>query len=223
MTEFVKQKAVPDGRPPWKRFLLRHLNRSVNLAWDVTHGGWYGGIKPHDFRDQGAFATMSTDVLAMGPMFGKLSREMTFVDVGCGRGRVIRWLLAHGHTGKIVGIELDEEVARCAKKHFAPWPNVEIVHAHILEHLRPEWHFFYLFNPFDATIVSMLLKVLSEIHRHDPEPVNVFYYNPRLLVDKDGIAHNFDEWAPGWEIRAARLPTLSNFAYLTVFTHRMRG
>lgn len=48
----------------------------------------------------------------------KFSRTYTFTDIGCGRGRVL-WLAKEYGFAKVIGIELDAELAADAKKNLS--------------------------------------------------------------------------------------------------------
>jgi len=179
-------------------FWLLISNKVRNLTWDLRHGGWYGGIHRSAADQAGAHAVMSSDVNALDAILPFFPKDETVVDVGSGKGRVIRWLLAHGHRGKIVGAEIDPEVAARSRRHFRN-PQVEIIDGSILATIRKDWRFFYLFNPFDAETLSLLLSILTAMH---PEGrIWVVYYNSTHL-DFSGIEREWKVVNGELEVRA---------------------
>ena len=76
------------------------------------------------------------------------------VDVGCGKGRVIISGLGRGFTNRIVGLELDEDVAAATRKRLTSYPNVTVLTGDAVENLPEDGTLFYLFNSFEQPIVT---------------------------------------------------------------------
>ena len=71
------------------------------------------------FAHLGAHETVNTSYEALQFFFDQvpLRADDIFVDVGCGKGRVMNFLLKKGVTNRIIGIELDPQIAgQTAKK-----------------------------------------------------------------------------------------------------------
>ena len=78
--------------------------------------------------------TTSTDYSLMPFFFASIiNKDDILVDVGCGQGRVINWLLLTGYTNKIYGIEYEFDIAEGARKRFLKHPNVVIISGDVLE------------------------------------------------------------------------------------------
>jgi SAM-dependent methyltransferase len=127
---------------------------------------WFGGVSR-----LGDTSVQSSDVRTIAGLFNQIKpwlRNETIVDVGCGKGRVIQWLLANGYTNPIVGIEIVSDVAEKTRKRFARYDQVEVIDGNVVECLRPDWKVFYMFNPFLSisafSNLVLMLTMLSQLH-----------------------------------------------------------
>jgi hypothetical protein len=109
---------------------------------------------------------------------GRVHRSDVLVDVGCGKGRVVGWWLGQGFRNKIVGIELDDELAAGAARRFRRHPNVTIVPGSVVGSVPRDATLFYLFNPFGRdTLVAFrdeLERLFVGVGR---ARVRIIYYN----------------------------------------------
>lgn len=152
------------------------LKRTVkvlrNLTTDIYLGGLYGTVsRPHGWGSH-ANAVAPTDYGALPYIFGayQVRPEDVFVDVGCGRGRVIRWWLRQGYTNRLIGVELDEKTASYARAKFSKWHNVEIIQGNIFDHIPPEATVFYCYNPFQREWVEKFRDGLRYSHPETRSP-----------------------------------------------------
>ena len=170
-----------DWRTASRMIRVAASNKAYNLLRDLKAGGWYGGYKPP--RWKGAHGALSSDYRALDQMLVAFTnKKEPVVDVGSGRGRVLRWLLDHGYE-RIIGVEIDTDLAFDSMWHFRNESSfqVEIVPGSIIDVLRPEWRQFYAFNPFDIETTVTWLMRLRLLH---PEGgVSIIYYNPRLDLE----------------------------------------
>lgn len=156
-------------------YRLRKMAR--NLLFDLRHGALIGVMIDTRFPDQGARETSSTDYAVLPILFdGLIQPADVLVDVGCGRGRVILWWLDQGLRNKIVGIELDPEVADYARERTKKSRNVRIVTGNVLQSLPGDATVFYLYNPFEQWVVERFKRMLEE-QFGESHPVTVVYYN----------------------------------------------
>jgi precorrin-6B methylase 2 len=58
---------------------------------------------------------------------GRIEPNDVLVDVGCGKGRVTNWWLSQGLRNRMVGIELDPDVASATEKRLRRFSNVTIL------------------------------------------------------------------------------------------------
>ena len=103
-----------------------------------------------------------------------------FVDVGCGWGRVISFLMLKFKmtktqwSCKFVGIEINTKAANIAKKRFRDFKQVEIINSDILLNIPRDATVFYLFNPFGE---KDLVYFINSINKKINHPVRLLYLN----------------------------------------------
>ena len=158
------------------QFLKRCLVFAENQLLDLKYCGHFMGITVKTkYSDLGATDSGYTPYRVLNHIFkDKISERDVFVDVGCAKGRIIAWLLSRGFNNKIIGVELDEDLAQIAQKIFEKKENVKIVNGNILECFPEEGTIFYLFNPFDKNVMTQFSTILKS--RNQPD-IQVFYYN----------------------------------------------
>jgi SAM-dependent methyltransferase len=159
-------------------------------------GGPCGGIKKSLYAHLGAYETESTDYAQLSYVFRcnkvLVHESDVLVDVGCGKGRVINFWLGRGYRNRMVGIELDPEIADATRERLARYPNVEIVTADATQVLPADGTFFFLYNPFNEDATRRFVERLR--HRR---AIRVLY-----LHSKHANAFRDDPWWSVAELRA---------------------
>ena len=157
--------------------LKRRLRRAREDRLDRKIGGvTLAEVRESRFQDLGAYPTMSADYGAVEMMFKKfpLSEKDVFVDVGCGFGRVISWLLLKKSPCKrYYGVELDPDGAAITEKRFTDYPQVSILTGNVLDVLPSDGTVFWLYNPFDVCVLDAFL---SKLETGRETPAWVMYY-----------------------------------------------
>lgn len=122
-----------------------------------------------------------------------LSRDHVFVDVGCGKGRVLLLAARYGFR-RSIGLELSPSLCEVAEANLANFRQryddlgeVEIHCANVLEHqFSDNETVFFLFWPFDREVTVDFLKILRASLTRNPREVwliiNEFQF-PELLED----------------------------------------
>ena len=143
-----------------------------------------------DGANEGYYATAPSlldEALALWQttLGGYSLEDYTFIDLGCGKGRVV--LLAAGYPFRAVtGIELNPELARTARANLRRWPStrraclaVQVVVGDILElKLLPGPVVLYLFNAFDRSVARAFLARLEDATRSRTAPIDLIYMHP---------------------------------------------
>ena len=152
-----------------------HIKYYLDCLMDLRYGGYFGGIR---YGHLGANDTSSSYYYVISRLFQKypVKASDVLVDVGCGKGRVINWWLRKGYANKIVGIELDENVAAKTMKTFKKNENVEILCGNAVDAIPADGTLFYLYNSFNGEVLKefkdRLKKVCANI-----EEVRIYYVN----------------------------------------------
>ncbi|MBR2789720.1 MAG: class I SAM-dependent methyltransferase, partial [Eggerthellaceae bacterium] len=121
------------------------------------------------FAAEGAHDPTPTPYFILAELFRQVDFDATshLLDVGCGAGRVLAFFIREGFPGRATGVELDPRLASQAQNWAARYGNLEVLQADVLTlDLSPYTHF-YLFNPFDT---SVLLKLLSAVESDAKAP-----------------------------------------------------
>lgn len=153
----------------------------ANALLDLRFGGLLRGGKETLHAHLGAYATNNSSYGTVQALFcGRVKPTDVLVDVGCGKGRVINAWLAEGYTNQMIGIELDAGVAGKTRARLRRYSNVSILTGDIIANFPSDGTLFYLFNPFDAKVMSRFKDTLKEcISRRATGEACVLYYNCR--------------------------------------------
>jgi len=128
----------------------------------------------------------------------RIEKNDVLIDIGCGKGRVLNFLLAQKLNCPIIGVEIDPVVGRVTKKRFQRYPKIKILIGDIEDKkIFPEsGTIFYLCNPFsDKILRNFSNQILEKINRG-------FYKNtnrPLILYNYCFFLHVFEE-NPFWEV-----------------------
>jgi SAM-dependent methyltransferase len=151
--------------------------RSVSLSTlqinsdNRRHGVDYSATKPRVFAK----------FLARTPV----DRSGTFVDLGCGKGRVLLLAAEHGFR-RAVGVEFSPELCRVARSNIAAYcrrrrsaTSFAVQESDVTRFsMRDDEAFFFLFNPFDLVVMKAVLDRLEASLRRAPRRAALLYYNP---------------------------------------------
>lgn len=127
-------------------------------------------------------------------------RSLTFVDVGCGKGKTLV-LAAESGFARLVGVELSSELAAAARRNLsARGVRGEVAEGDAAEFVFPDGPLFvFLFNPFGEVTLRAVLEELRRSHAGKHRPVFLGYQNPvhRELVVAAGFVPIADgkDWA----------------------------
>lgn len=141
-------------------------------------------------------------------------REVTdhdvFVDLGSGMGRVVLQAASYPF-GKVIGVEISEALHNIARDNIQRnrqrlrCPDVELVHADVLEYELPEdVTVVFLYNPFQGEVFDTVVdRLFQSIERH-PRRVRIIYVNPveeqsLLMTGRIRLVRGVGGWRPSRE------------------------
>lgn len=165
---------------------IRRLLR--NLYLDLRYGRFLGGSKRTPYAHLGAKDTMNSDYRALALLLDPEMRAGdVFVDVGCGRGRVINFVLHQGRAARVYGLELDPEVAAEVAQRLRHRKDVTIAVGNCLETLPADATVIYAFNPFTRALMEQFKERLFALYGPSGRlrGLRFIYYN---AVDADLFA-----------------------------------
>ena len=161
--------------------IARAARLGRNLILDLKFGRFLGGRQASPYAHLGAHETANSDYRWMDVVFeGQLRPDDVLVDVGCGWGRVINWWLNAGAGLRIVGLELDPEVASAARSRLGKHPRVTILTGDAVANLPADGTLFYMYNPFDAAVMTRFRDRMLSLFRGRRD-VRIVYVNHEHL------------------------------------------
>lgn len=153
-----------------------------DALFDFKYSGWLLDNRRSRYKHLGANDVYHSDYDALQLIFNyccPVQDDDILVDVGCGKGRVINFWLSRGLSNRMVGLELDPDIAAQTAKQFARWPNVSICAGDAISNLPAAGTLFYFYNPFAKDKVCEFENRLLQIA--PDKPVKVVYYNPKSI------------------------------------------
>jgi SAM-dependent methyltransferase len=123
----------------------------------------------------------------------KLGAEDVFVDMGCGKGRVV-FFVALQKIKKVIGVEVDDSLIAAARENLGNLrvrnSPIELVHADGADFDVSEGTVFYMFNPFGLKTVEKVISRIKESLTGHPRKIRIVYYAPEhcgLLDNQDWL------------------------------------
>jgi len=195
---------------------LKYLHKLIRLVRNVyidlkTTGHFLGGTVATKHPHLGVTAIGSTDYSLMPALFGATLRaDDVFVDVGCGKGRVLCWLVHKGYTNQLIGVELDPEISARTRLHLKKHSNISIISGNIFDNLPANATFFYLYNPFNEEIAKAFKQALESSYLPQGRTIRVlYYYSHCVKLFKDDPRWSIHEFSIGFQ-KEATLLTLNH-------------
>jgi SAM-dependent methyltransferase len=149
-----------------------------NLAMDLRYGGSLAGTEPAS--SAGTAPVTNSQYSVLPHIFaGRIGPHDVLVDVGCGKGRVINWWLSQGLRNRMVGIELDPEVASAAASRLRRFANVSIVNEDATVWLPDDATLAYMYSPFNAATMARFKEHVAE--RFAGKDITLLYWNPQFV------------------------------------------
>lgn len=151
------------------------------MALDLRYGGrLLGGNVKNPESDKGYHDSENTDYDMLTRIFESvvLGPEDVVVDVGCGKGRLMNWLMSRGFTGRMVGVEVNPVIADFTRARLRRYPSVKVITGDATELIPGNGTVFYLYNPFGGPIVRAFAQNLAATKSTSKTRTLVIYFNP---------------------------------------------
>lgn len=175
-------------RPSLHPFDLKHRVDTSGLLYadDLSSG------HRHDRHSEGYYGTAPSLFHSLVsrweqtlPAAGLSLPDYSFVDLGCGKGRVLM-MASEYRFRSIAGVELNPVLARVAQKNLAGWmrspracEDIRVLHEDVLSAPLPDGPaVLYCFNSFEREMVRLLLHHLAEDSMARCHPIDLLYVHP---------------------------------------------
>jgi SAM-dependent methyltransferase len=192
-------RAIASLRRPADRLADRVLDRGLDTSSQLK-------LPIHGVEDRVLYVPSSWHVLPRALRYIGVSEEDTFVDFGCGKGRIVHQA-ALWPFRRVIGVEVSPELAEiarsvlAARSHQHRCRNVEIVVSDVREFRVPDdFTIGYFFRPFgDRTLQAVLQAIVESIDRN-PRRVRLIYLWPMTSRSKILATGRFrvvkEQWSP---------------------------
>jgi SAM-dependent methyltransferase len=171
----------------FRSVFLRGLLNTVSLIASEKKYEKLFGISTSTFKQSKSkeyFHYQAASYLVLFKIFKvlkELAPNYTFVDIGCGRGRVLFVAENEGYN-ELLGLDLDEELVYEAKKNSKTYKlkrkesSLRFLCVNAIEHKYEDRKtIYFMFNPFNE---SVLKKVLAGISAAGASESLIVYMNP---------------------------------------------
>jgi SAM-dependent methyltransferase len=183
------------GRSQKLRSLLGPVFKTINharcRAWDLTHGVDTCGEIPLTSLDfQSRNRTPGLEYQSHHPEIIRSSllllpiqhRDYTFVDFGCGKGRVLL-IASEFEFRKIIGLELAPQLAEIALRNVGSYraarqkcSYIEVLTADATDYeLAAENQVLYFFSPFTLNLMSQILEKIEDSLQRSPRDLLILF------------------------------------------------
>lgn len=120
--------------------------------------------------------------------FLRLTKNDIFIDLGCGKGRVV-FKVALQNLKKVIGVEMDSNLIDIARRNLNNLKKsntaIELIHTDAAAYKITEENIFFLFNPFGHKTLQQVILNIKESLMAYPRKIRIIYYGPvhRGLLD----------------------------------------
>jgi SAM-dependent methyltransferase len=151
-----------------------------NAVHDLRYGKPLGGTVRTKYAHLGANDVGNADYSDLALLFAgvPVGPGDVIVDVGAGKGRSINWFLDRYPGNRIVGIELDPDICAETARRLRKHENVTILCGDATAMLPADGTVFYLFNPFDESVMRRFAQAMLE----RGTPATILYLNAKHVV-----------------------------------------
>ncbi len=130
----------------------------------------------------------------------------TFVDIGCGKGRVLMLAALHGFN-RVVGVDYSPSLCGTAERNLASLRSTKQLRFDAVIHaldaadyeFQPDETVVFLFNPFDEVVLRRVLDNLRTSLQRHPRALWLIYHHPlwRSAVEECGLFSTAEEHSFG--------------------------
>ena len=141
---------------------------------------------------KGATGSQSAPYRGLEEVFAEvpITSEDSFIDVGCGKGRVLAYLVSRNAPCRITGIELNPEVASVASGWSSRFPNVEVIEGDAFDLDYNDYTILFMYRPMETDAFMDFIDMLEKSLAHN---ITVIYY-------ADGQSGYYLNDRPGWKL-----------------------
>lgn len=125
-------------------------------------------------QTHGAIDTIHTPYGTLRAMLGRepFTAEDSIIDIGCGMGRPLAYLVRAKFPGKITGVEINPVVAECAQQWAARYDNVDVICGDAFELDLSAFTAFFMWKPMTP---ETFLRFAEKMEQEIDHPAKLFF------------------------------------------------
>ncbi len=161
----------------------------------------------------GATGSQATPYLVLETMFNHSSflESDSFIDVGCGKGRVLAYMIKNHSMSRIDGVELCEDEAHFAQKWTGKYPNVNVICGNAFDLNYNNYSVIYMGRPFlDNEIFYKFIGYLESTLTH---PISLYFWVEQYTGD-------FLNKRAGWKLKTRKSILFVKGLFVTITPQR---
>lgn len=195
--------------------ISRLLLHAINTCMDsIICGQSLVEYVPSVYRDDakgvGMTGSQSTHYLVLNRIFSHvtLSERDSFLDVGCGKGRVLAFLLKKHAPCTLSGIEINEAAAQVALDWTQKYKQVKVIQGDAFRLDYNAYTVLFMGRPF---LPKTFLQFLETLETNLTHPIRLVYWVDQqsgyFLKDRPGWRRQFRETLKTvWGLKISRTP-----------------
>lgn len=158
-----------------------------------------------NYKERGGMY-QATRALPLRKLFKNLMipNGSVFVDFGCGKGRVLLIASAFGFK-ELRGVEFSPELCEIAQNNCSVYKDktkgkaeFRIIESDVVDYIiKDDENVFFMFNPFDAVVLSKVIKNIITSLTRQPRKILIIYHNPVYggIIENQGSFVKLEEFA----------------------------
>ena len=172
--------------------IIREHNLEKEFKIETVESNYFSD-RFSSFGDGSPYQATSYGKLQKIINYLNIKPEDVFIDLGCGKGRVV-FFFSRQKLKKSIGVDSNQELIDIAKKNLANFKlnnsPIEFINSDAANLQFKEETIFFMFNPFGAPTLKGVLKNIKDSLAVNPRSIHIIYYIPahkHILNDQDWL------------------------------------
>ncbi len=129
---------------------------------------------PTKFKYLGATNSQPSHWLVLKELFkgSEFTSNDKIIDIGCGQGRVIAFLIKNKFPGEIHGIEIDSDIAKICIDWAKKYNNVSIINGNAFEHDYNQYTILFMGRPLEH---PQFIKFIEKLENEINHPITLYH------------------------------------------------
>lgn len=168
------------------RSVVEDRKRGVSTSAEVTDSAL-------GFADSANHAYVATDYAVITRALNSITIDPAkdvFVDVGCGKGRVVL-AAAEFPFRRVIGVEMSESLLDVARHNMEAvsqkaCKSVELIHSDATAwDIPPDVNVMFFFNPFDGDVLAKVCSNIRNSLEQHPRRLHIIYVRPDKFFERE--------------------------------------